>query len=385
MNINKLKFGLKSRNLDWAIETIDFRKLNLLVGESGVGKTTILRSIGLICDVAKGQAAILGGVSWDIAFSHANKNYRWRLKGDFLDSKNLESDFKKNDKWEIIQESLIEVIGENCEEKIIFERDSEKLIFGSYGHLPRLKKDQSAISLFSEDDLIKPVVEAFDAISYKRFSEESLILSVQTEPSAFKINNLGDFNDFKQSVIKVPIVFKVLLMQYNFKGQFENLKNLFWDIFPNVDDLRVEAIRPENSKEYQVFFSIKEKGSDQWISQSWISSGMLRSLYLLSELFLIPKECVVLIDEFENSLGINCISDVTNLILDDENDTQFILTSHHPYIINNLPWETWQLVSRKGNTIYVNHSTDIPDLNTGSNLDKFTQLINYWEFQSAQQ
>lgn len=385
MKINKLKFSIKNRNQNWTIETVDFRQLNLLVGGSGVGKTTILRSIRLICNVAKGRTGKLGGVSWDIEFSHSGKNYHWHLQGVSLSSKNSDHELDELDESEIFRESLTEFVNENHQGKVIFERDPQKLIFGDYGNLPRLKRNESAISLFSEEELIQPVIRAFDSIFDPISYDMSLILSIPTETSKLQLDNPGSFDNFKQLIIKLPIVLKALLMQSNFKEEFENLKDLFLDIFPSIVDLRVEAIRPENSEEYQVFFSIKAKETDQWIPQEWISSGMLRSLYLLSELFLIPKECVILIDEFENSLGINCISDVTNLILDDENDTQFILTSHHPYIINNLPWETWQLVSRKGNTIYVNHSTDIPDLNTGSNLDKFTQLINYWQFQSAQQ
>ncbi|MDD1469355.1 ATP-binding protein, partial [Dolichospermum sp. ST_sed5] len=87
-------------------------------------------------------------------------------------------------------------------------------------------------------------------------------------------------------------------------------------------------------------------------------------------------ESVILIDEFENSLGINCMSELTDFILDKSPDVQFILTSHHPYIINNIPWETWQIVSKYGNKVRVRKSLNIPELNTASSLDKFTQLVN---------
>ena len=80
---------------------------------------------------------------------------------------------------------------------------------------------------------------------------------------------------------------------------------------------------------------------------------------------------------FENSLGINCMPELTNFILDKSPDLQFILTSHHPYIINNLPWQTWQVVSRSGSSIKATKATDISALDTASSLDKFTQLINF--------
>jgi len=52
------------------------------------------------------------------------------------------------------------------------------------------------------------------------------------------------------------------------------------------------------------------------------------------------------------------------------------LLSHHPYIINNIPWDTWQIVSKSGNKVRVRKSLNIPELNTASSLDKFTQLVN---------
>ncbi|MFM6000855.1 MAG: hypothetical protein ACKPCI_03070, partial [Dolichospermum sp.] len=43
---------------------------------------------------------------------------------------------------------------------------------------------------------------------------------------------------------------------------------------------------------------------------------------------------------------------------------------------NNIPWKTWQIVSKYGNEVRVRKASDIPALDTASSLDKFTQLIN---------
>jgi predicted ATPase len=107
---------------------------------------------------------------------------------------------------------------------------------------------------------------------------------------------------------------------------------------------------------------------------------MYRVLTCLIDILAAPDGSVIVIDEFENSLGINCMPQLTDFILDKSPNLQFILTSHHPYIINNIPWETWQLVSRTNGTIKSKKATDIPELDTASSLDKFTQLINLLEY-----
>ncbi|MDL5054282.1 AAA family ATPase [Oscillatoria laete-virens NRMC-F 0139] len=117
--------------------------------------------------------------------------------------------------------------------------------------------------------------------------------------------------------------------------------------------------------------SIKEKGVQDWIKN--ISSGMFKTLMYISELYLSPDDCVILIDEFENSLGINCLDNVTDLILSNRK-SQFIITSHHPYVINNISPAYWKIVTRKGSLVTVKDAKDfhIPD----SRQKAFIDLIN---------
>ncbi|MGK7938886.1 MAG: AAA family ATPase, partial [Crocosphaera sp.] len=87
-------------------------------------------------------------------------------------------------------------------------------------------------------------------------------------------------------------------------------------------------------------------------------------------------DSLILIDEFENSLGVNCIDSVTDLICDNRN-LQFIITSHHPYIINNISPGYWKIVTRKGGEVNVKTAEDfhIPS----SREKAFLKLINVLE------
>ncbi len=75
----------------------------------------------------------------------------------------------------------------------------------------------------------------------------------------------------------------------------------------------------------------------------------------IAELYLCSDSTLILIDEFENSLGINCIDELTNSIVTAERNLQFIITSHHPYIINNIDYTHWKVVTRKAGAV-VAHS-----------------------------
>lgn len=112
----------------------------------------------------------------------------------------------------------------------------------------------------------------------------------------------------------------------------------------------------------------------RWIEQDKISSGMRRTVTHVAEMYLWPHGTVILIDEFENSLGVNCIDVITEDLLSHNRRLQFILTSHHPYIISNVGTRYWKIVTRKGGLVSTH---DAATLGLGeSSHDAFIQLIN---------
>jgi predicted ATPase len=157
----------------------------------------------------------------------------------------------------------------------------------------------------------------------------------------------------------------------------------YLNIFPDIKDLKVSTKKLVDGNRLY-FLEIQDADSEEWIPQDRMSSGMFRTLMYIIEIMTAPEGSVILIDEFENSLGINCMSEITDFILDHADSLQFIITSHHPYIINNIPWQDWQIVSRKGSHIKTKKATEISALNTASSLDKFTQLINVLDFEEME-
>ena len=108
---------------------------------------------------------------------------------------------------------------------------------------------------------------------------------------------------------------------------------------------------------------------------------MFKTLMQIAQLFLCAESTVILIDEFENSLGINCIDTLTENLLYDNRDLQFILTSHHPYIINAIGMEYWKVVSRNGGVILTKNAEEYK---LGqSRHEAFKQLIQLNEYRKG--
>jgi predicted ATPase len=180
------------------------------------------------------------------------------------------------------------------------------------------------------------------------------------------------------------------VLQENHRDMFDRIKQDYMDIFPTVLDLRVGQYRDLGYKPFlderfqdNLTFGIREEGVEGWVASEDISAGMMKVLVYLIELGLAPQGTVVLIDELENSLGINCLPDLAQRMLKDLDRLQFIATSHHPRVINEIPYRRWRLVTRNGPIVKVLDATSIPALETASSLEKFTQLINLREYEEG--
>jgi len=77
MRISKLKYFDQSRH--WNLNVMTFKKLTLLVGASGVGKTQILKSLLNLRNISKGSS--INGLKWEIEFFILDDMYIWQ--GEF--------------------------------------------------------------------------------------------------------------------------------------------------------------------------------------------------------------------------------------------------------------------------------------------------------------
>ncbi|QSJ15640.1 ATP-binding protein [Nostoc sp. UHCC 0702] len=375
MRINQITYY--DHELEWHFDPIQFSEFNLLVGVSGVGKTQILKSIINLRKIARGSS--LNGVEWDINFTLNDVKYQWNGKFEtkkinkivLLEDKNDETN--ENNKFEINRENLY-VDGE-----IIIERSENEIKFKSK-KLPKLSPFQSAVQILSAEEDIAPVKDGFSKIIYSDQKSQGFSIYSFNNVTYSIFRNIKNVNEYysldKIKESNLPVQTKLALVYTHNKEIFEEIKQHFINIFEQVEDIKIEPDAdndmPEFLSEYP-FIQIKEKSVDNWITQKRISSGMLRTLMHISELYLSAEGSVILIDEFENSLGINCIDVLSDLLFDNRN-LQFIITSHHPYIINKIDMEHWKIITRRGGVVT---ARDAKDFNLGkSRHQAFMQLIN---------
>ncbi|MBS1902301.1 MAG: ATP-binding protein [Bacteroidetes bacterium] len=359
----------ENKALEWKLERTYFDDFNLLVGVSGVGKSLILRAILSLHEIAHG--ASVSGLTWSAEFeASGNKRYVWEGEFENIGVLKVPAKYERQATAENAPRILRETINLGGAE--VARRGPGGVFFENKQVEPKLSSSESLISLFEEEDKLFELVWGLKKMFLHDQSRAELPWF--TDSSAWP--NKPTYAD-AQSIIAVPYTseFKLIELYRYFPEEVAPIFGAFKEIFPTVEDLRfvqpsVENLDREDNERY--LLQIRE--ADRWIRSENVSSGMRRTLSNLADLYLASPGSIVLIDEFENSMGVNCLDFVTNVILSKRKDIQFIITSHHPYIINQVPMPSWRVVLRRGHVVSVR---DAGDLGLGlSKHDAFLQLLN---------
>ena len=371
-----LSLKLKNNFLGWDFDEVDFSSnLTLLVGVSGAGKTQILRGIIDLSRIANGKS--INGLEWEIRFSTLNNTeFIWEGAFDILDVDRL---YFEDDDDEEKPPLLYERITSN--DVILIERDKTATKYkGTF--TPKLSSYQSMIYLLKEESAITEIFDALNKIEYRDHARNDNSFTVSEKSLHILKKKYTKLEDIVSSNENIGV--KLYLVYENKLDIFEKIKSKFIEIFQQVDDIKSVPLEmdgiPVKITESVPAIYIKEKSVSKWIREDRVSSGMMRTLIHLSEIFLSSEGTVILIDEFENSLGINCIDILTEDLIHENKTLQFIATSHHPYIINNIPYEYWKIVTRRGGHINIRNASDY---NLGkSKQDAFIQLTRILEKQA---
>lgn len=144
---------------------------------------------------------------------------------------------------------------------------------------------------------------------------------------------------------------------------------VFLEVTPVLSD--TDFPFSKNTKIKALATNIKLK-SGEIIEQGDISSGMFKSIIVIAEVIFGSSLNPIIIDEIENSLGVNCLPSVLDEL--ETAERQVIITTHHPKIINKVSLKCWKIVSRNGSKVQTSAATTLID--SKSHHDNYIKLIN---------
>ena len=382
MYINWIEY--ESKTSGQKIKHVEFNRLNLLVGASAAGKTSILRVISkFIMAISLGHS-IKEKCKFKISFSVADrifdvpalKEYLWEIETKEEDVLSAED----TSACPILREKLQELSSGN----IIIDRQEAKIYIAGYENIPQISKTQSTIFIFRENNPFNIIVDDMRS-SLTLYNQNSAFYSVSHKMLEQLKRIIQDANDNGQPLRwhyvtqnKFPVSLFIYIVKNTNRSKFDAFLEDLQDIFPEIEDVHLNQYSSDNGDYY---LSIKQKG--HMILQPDISSGVMRTIYILACIHFCEPSSVVLFDELENSLGVNCLDEMVERIIQKsaKKQMQFLLTSHHPYIINQLPTNSWLVVSQKDGII---DSKKASDLGLGKmKQDNFFDLINYLKRQFA--
>jgi AAA15 family ATPase/GTPase len=353
----------------------------LLVGASGVGKTRVLKAIRDLKQIATDRSEhSRWGTAWSADFQDdAGRTYCWSGEfdkrdpsaSDEIDQDSFEGEEDDTDrkKPQIVNEAL------RVEGAVVFERQGDRFLLHQKHIDAKFSPHQSGLTLLSEEDAIKPAKAALSQILFVDWTEDRDRAEghfvFDSTPFSKLCNRLKDLESIRKATL--PTYMKLAIVHENSKDTFSTIVRKFCDIFPTIEEVRIRKTSFGPFSEQPVL-EMKERGISSFFPESSLSSGMRRTLLHLARLALWPDGTLILIDEFENSLGANCLDIVAAELLHVGKRLQFIITSHHPYIINSIPLDRWKVVARDQGRIEF-FTTD--QLKIGrSKHTAFTQLIN---------
>ena len=363
IEFENLKTGLK-------IERVNFNEdITLLVGLSGVGKTQILNIVEYSLRLAVAKDVILSPYRVGLGILINNDEYQW-----FYEINKISEDeliIEDEGKYEFSYERL------QYNGKEIFERKDEIIRVIGYDKVPQPKKDESLILQYSEDKNFETLISGIR----KLYSVE-IELAVRGGIGSESFRRLkSKVTDVIQNEKKVefktfshlPVPLKLYIAKNYYTDLYIKIFEAVKELFIEIEDIDVE----EDSIREMYLVSIKVYGKK--LLQNDISNGMLKTIYYIVELFTMSENSLVLIDEFENGLGVNCIDLLSELMISERNDLQFIITSHHPKIINAINKEKWRIIDR--DICVVKNSGSLAYGIGNSQHDAYFNLINRWEFE----
>ena len=364
IEFENLRTGLK-------IERVVFNDdITLLVGLSGVGKTQILNAIEYSLKLAVNKNLRLEPYNTTLCFQIGEEVYVWSYR---IQQDHTEDIFESKEiKYFFAYEKLQNIKGD-----ILMQRTSDTIQVTGYDKVPTPKKDESLLVQYSEDAFVKPIISEMlklypieiEMDVRGAIAQESFNMFKAKIKESFKENEKQPFEKFSH----LPVPLKIYITKKYYPQMYAQIFSAVKELFMEINS--IDIVEDPDREIYMVAIDVYGKR----LLQHEISNGMLKTIYYIVELISMSKNSLVLIDEFENGLGVNCIDVLAELLLGERRDLQFVITSHHPKIINQISNKKWKIIERDIATVKNFTAEEYGIMH--SQHDAYFNLINRWEFE----
>ena len=364
IEFENLRTGLK-------IERVVFNDdITLLVGLSGVGKTQILNAIEYSLKLAVNKNLRLEPYNTTLCFQIGEEVYVWSYR---IQQDHTEDIFESKEiKYFFAYEKLQNIKGD-----ILMQRTPDTIQVTGYDKVPTPKKDESLLVQYSEDAFVKPIISEMlklypieiEMDVRGAIAQESFNMFKAKIKESFKENEKQPFEKFSH----LPVPLKIYITKEYYPQMYAQIFSAVKELFMEINS--IDIVEDPDREIYMVAIDVYGKR----LLQHEISNGMLKTIYYIVELITMSKNSLVLIDEFENGLGVNCIDVLAELLLGERRDLQFVITSHHPKIINQISNKKWKIIERDIATVKNFTAEEYGIMH--SQHDAYFNLINRWEFE----
>jgi energy-coupling factor transporter ATP-binding protein EcfA2 len=360
----------------WEFTPTELHNVNLLVGPTGSGKSRYLNSIFNIGE-AVAQGKFLAGGIWQINFEIGTAKYVWQYEARGGNSEDAT----------IAREFLTRTDPDGSSTKIVDRAEDQGFSYMGQ-RLPKLSKTTSALHLLRDEADVQPVFAGFGLIARRNFWGSDLQNACQMSnmPGTLVAQLKGGGPDAVRArnlLISMPIGPRVQALQETEKDNFELLVDQYKSIFPTIEDVYIKdgaQMVPEIAIGRVPVLAFKERNVTQPVLLHELSSGMQKVFLIMLDVLTLPEGSIYLVDEYENSLGTNAINFLPTFLSDFGAARQFLVTSHHPYLINSTPMQDWLVFKRIGSRVEIQQGDTLIKKYGLSKQDAFVQLMNDPEF-----
>ena len=231
MRLMKYQFDEPSSD-GWHFSPVELGNVNLIVGDTGSGKTRFLNTIfnlGLATvggqqlriafpsnlpttfePTLSAQIPLPAPVLWKLTFQHKGVQYEWEIS---TSRNSLNQNF--------VEHESLKRFTDQKSETLVTRNPTDFTFQGS--PLPRMRTDSLSVSILREEDAIRPIHEGFSMIMRRNFFSDALqaVLPVSIpEPSALRRRYDSLYELYKMDF---PINLKLKLLTVNFPDLYRDI------------------------------------------------------------------------------------------------------------------------------------------------------------------